>query len=106
MSGESCGSKPGRQRKDGYCAGRTRGVGGFSLADDGARQVSVADVDLVRIFCLPRPPREAPFAIGLLGWFAAPCWRSSVVEHSLGKGEVESSSLSVSSRFRLLAFSY
>ncbi len=25
------------------------------------------------------------------------CWRSSVVEHSLGKGEVESSSLSVSS---------
>ena len=27
-------------------------------------------------------------------------WRSSVVEHSLGKGEVESSSLSVSSRYR------
>jgi hypothetical protein len=28
----------------------------------------------------------------------AESWRSSVVEHSLGKGEVESSSLSVSSR--------
>jgi hypothetical protein len=28
-------------------------------------------------------------------------WRSSVVEHSLGKGEVESSSLSVSSRIQV-----
>jgi hypothetical protein len=65
VTGEWCGSKPGRQRKDGNCAGRTRGIGDFSLADDGAGQVSEADVDSVRIFCLPRHTRTAAFAVGL-----------------------------------------
>ena len=65
MSGECCGSKPGRQWKDVYCPGRSGIVGGFSLANDGAGQVSIADVDLVRIFCLPRHTRTAAFAVGL-----------------------------------------
>ncbi len=65
VTGECFGSKPGRQRTDGYCAGCTRGVGGFGLADDGARQVSEADLDTVRIFCLPRHTRMDAFAVGL-----------------------------------------
>ena len=64
-TGECFGSEPGRQRKDGNCAGCTWGVGGSSLANDGAGQVSIADVDLVRIFCLPRHTRTAAFAVGL-----------------------------------------
>ena len=66
----------------------------------------IADLDTVRIFCLPRHTRTAAFAVGLkvkvlADLYLKVCrsWRSSVVEHSLGKGEVESSSLSVSSRF-------
>ena len=64
-TGECCGSKPGRQRTDGDCAGCTGGVGDSRLADNGAREVSIADVDPVRIFCLPRPTRTAAFAVGL-----------------------------------------
>jgi hypothetical protein len=64
VTGDCCGSKPGRQRKDGYCAGRTGIAGGFSLADDGARQTSIADMDIVRIFCIPRHTRTAAFAVG------------------------------------------
>ena len=63
--GECFGSKPGRQRTNGYSAGCSWSVGGFGLADDGARQVSDADVDPVRIFCLPRHTRTAAFAVGL-----------------------------------------
>ena len=40
-------------------------VGGFSLANDGARQIEVADLGTVRIFCLPRHTRTAAFAVGL-----------------------------------------
>ena len=65
MSGERCGSKPGRQRKNGYCAGCVGSAGGFSLANDGAGQVSIADMDLVRIFCLPCHTRTVAFAVGL-----------------------------------------
>ena len=65
VTGECCGSKPGRQRKDGNCARRTWGVGGSGLANDAAGQVSIADMDLVRIFCLPRHTRTAAFAVGL-----------------------------------------
>src|SRR6266581_3104055 len=57
VSGERCGFEPCRQRKNVDRAVRAWVVGGFSLADDGARQVSVADVELVRIFCLPRHTR-------------------------------------------------
>ena len=63
--GECSGSKPGRQRQDVDCAGRPGVVGASSLADDGARQVSTADLDTVRIFCLPRHTRMDAFAIGL-----------------------------------------
>ena len=65
MTGERCGSKPGRQWKDVYCAGCSGIVGGFSLANDGAGQVSIANVDPVRIFCLPRHTRMDAFAVGL-----------------------------------------
>ena len=65
VTGECCGSESGKQRKNGYCAGCAGSAGGFSLANDGAGQVSIADVDLVRIFCLPRPTRTAAFAVGL-----------------------------------------
>ena len=65
VSGECSGSKPGRQRKDEHRAGCSRVAGGSGLANDGARQVSIADVDLVRIFCLPRHTRTAAFAVGL-----------------------------------------
>ena len=65
VSGERCGLEPYRQRKNVDRAVRAWVVGGFSLADDGAGQVSVADVDLVRIFCLPRHTRTAAFAVGL-----------------------------------------
>ena len=64
-SGERCGSKPGKQRKNVDCAGYSGIVSGRSLADDGAGQVSIADVDSVRIFCLPRRTRTAAFAVGL-----------------------------------------
>ena len=66
-SGECIGSKPGRQRTDGDCAGFARIVGDSRLADDGAGQVPVANVDPVRIFCLPCHTRTASFAVGLLG---------------------------------------
>ena len=98
MSGECSGSKPGRKRKDERRACCPWVVGVSGLANDGARQVSTADMDTVRFFCLPRHTRMDAFAVGLFGWVFSG-WRSSVVEHSLGKGEVESSSLSVSSRF-------
>ena len=65
VSGECCGSKPCRQWTNvdlAVCAGS---VGGFGLANDGARQVSIADMDTVRIFCLPHHPRTAAFAVGL-----------------------------------------
>ena len=65
VSGERCGFEPCRQRKNGYCAGGSGGVGGFGLANDGAGQVSIADVDPVRIFCLPRHTRMDAFAVGL-----------------------------------------
>ena len=65
MSGERCGFEPCRQRKNVDRAVLAWFVGGFSLADDGARQVSVADMDTVRIFCLPRHTRTAAFAVGL-----------------------------------------
>ena len=64
-TGEWSGSEPGRQRTDGNCAGCTGIIGDSSLADNGAREVSVADLDPVRIFCLPRPTRTAAFAVGL-----------------------------------------
>ena len=64
-SGERCGSKPGRQRKDVDCAGRSGVVGDSSMADDGARQVSTADLDPVRFFCLSYHPRTVAFAVGL-----------------------------------------
>ena len=66
MIGECFGSKPCRQRKNVDRAVLAWFVGGFSLADDGARQVSVADMDTVRIFCLPRHTRTAAFAVGLI----------------------------------------
>ena len=65
VTGECCGSKPGRQRKDEHCADCTGSVGGSGLAHDGARQVSVPDMDPVRIFCLPRHTRMDAFAVGL-----------------------------------------
>ena len=65
VSGERCGLEPCRQRKNVDRAVRAWIVGGFSLADDGARQIEIADLDTVRIFCLPRPTRTAAFAIGL-----------------------------------------
>ena len=64
-SGERRGLEPCRQRKNVDCAVWAWFVSGFSLADDGAGQVSIADVDLVRIFCLPRHTRTAAFAVGL-----------------------------------------
>src|SRR5580692_1712615 len=67
VSGERSGFKPGRQRKDVDRAVRVWVVGDSGLADDGARQVSVADLDTVRFFCLPRHTRTAAFAVGLLG---------------------------------------
>src|SRR6266567_7857244 len=65
VSCERCGSESCRQRTYGNCAGGTWGVGGFSLADDGAGEVPIADMDTVRIFCLPRHTRAAEFAVGL-----------------------------------------
>ena len=65
VSGECCGSKPGEQRKDVDCAGSSGIAGGSGLADDGAGQVSEADLDSVRIFCLPRHTRMDAFAVGL-----------------------------------------
>ena len=62
---ERCGLEPCRQRKNVDRAVRAWVVGGFGLADNGAGQVSIADVDLVRIFCLPRHTRTAAFAVGL-----------------------------------------
>ena len=47
------------------CAYRSWGVGDYGLADDGAGEVSVADVDLVGIFCFPCPVGAVPFAVGL-----------------------------------------
>ncbi len=105
--GECCGSKPGRQRKDGNCAGCAGIVGGCSLANDGAGQVPATYLDPVRFFCLSCHTRTDAFAVRLSGRedfqqvVSVTGWRSSVVEHSLGKGEVESSSLSVSSRHLL-----
>jgi hypothetical protein len=53
---------------------------------------------LPSVWCLEGSVRDRivrfPLQVDLQG---KRCWRSSVVEHSLGKGEVESSSLSVSS---------
>jgi hypothetical protein len=66
-TGECCGSKPGRQRTDGDCVSFAGIVGDSRLADDGAGQVPVANVDPVRIFCLPCHTRTASFAVGLLG---------------------------------------
>ena len=99
---ESCGSKPCRQRTNVDCTCRHRGIGSAFLAYDAAGKVSVVDMDFVRLFCLPRRTGTLPFAIRCKEFQQVAssflCWRSSVVEHSLGKGEVESSSLSVSSR--------
>ena len=67
VSGDCCGSKPGRQRKNGNYADGSGSLGGFSLADDGAGQVSVADLDTVRFFCLSRHTDSAAFAVGLYG---------------------------------------
>ena len=60
-----CGYEPGRQRTDGNCAGCTGIVGDSRLADDGARQVSIADMDTVRIFCLPCHTWTVAFEVGL-----------------------------------------
>ena len=65
VSGERCGLEPCRQRKNVDRAVRAWVVGGFSLADDGAGQVSIADVDLVRIFCLPCHTWTVAFEVGL-----------------------------------------
>ena len=62
---ERCGLRPWQQRTDVDCAGCHRVVGGWSLADDGAGEVSIANVDSVRIFCLSRDAWTASFAIGL-----------------------------------------
>ena len=64
-TGERCGSEPCRQRTYGNCADGAGVVGSMCLANDGAGQVSVADVDPVRIFCLSRSTRTDEFAIGL-----------------------------------------
>ena len=69
VSGERCGFEPCRQRKNGSYADGSGSVGGFSLADDGAGQVSVADLDTVGIFCLSRHTRAVAFAVGWKGWF-------------------------------------
>src|ERR1700677_3800020 len=63
--GECCGFNPGKQRTDGNCASRAGVVGDSRLADDGAGQVPIADVDPVRIFCLSCHTRTTPFAVGL-----------------------------------------
>ena len=65
VRGERCGSKPGRQRKNGYRAGCTGHVGVYGVANHGAGQVSIADLDTARFFCLPHHPRTAAFAVGL-----------------------------------------
>ena len=65
LSGECCGSKPGRQRKNvdrAVCAGS---ISGFGLADDAAGQVEIAYLDTVRFFCLSGHTRTAAFAVGL-----------------------------------------
>ena len=64
-TGECCGSEPCWQRSYGNCADGAGFVGGMCMADDGAGQVSVADVDPARIFCLSRHTRTDEFAIGL-----------------------------------------
>src|ERR1700733_15642405 len=64
-TGECCGFNPGKQRTNGDCAGCAGVVGDSRLADDGAGQVSIADVGPVRIFCLPCHTRTASFAVGL-----------------------------------------
>ena len=69
LTGECCGSKSGRQRKNGYCAGCAGIAGGFGLADDGAGQVPVAHLDTVRFFCLSCHTRTDAFAVRLEGWF-------------------------------------
>src|SRR5271163_1048573 len=68
-SGERCGFESCRQRTNVDCAVRAWVVGGFGLADDGAGQIEIADLDTVRFFCLPRHTRTASFAVGLIGWF-------------------------------------
>ena len=47
------------------CADGDWGVGPADLADDGAGEVSIADVDFVGLFCLPRRHWKAAFAVGL-----------------------------------------
>ena len=69
VSGERCGFEPGRQRKNVDRAVRAWFVGGFSLADDAAGQVEIADLDTVRFFCLSCHTRTASFAVGLKSWF-------------------------------------
>ena len=69
VSGERSGSEPCRQRKNVDRAVRAWFVSGFSLADDGAGQLEVADLDTVRFFCLSCHTRTASFAVGLIGWF-------------------------------------
>ena len=64
-TGERRGSKPGRQRQDVDFTGCSGVAGGSGLADNGAGEVSIADVGAFGIFCLPRPTRAAAFAVGL-----------------------------------------
>ena len=68
-SGERSGFEPCRQWTNVDCTVCAWVVGGFGLADDGAGQIKIADLDTVRIFCLPRHTRTAAFAVGLIGWF-------------------------------------
>ena len=65
--GECCGSKSGKQRKNVDCAGCAGVVGDSGLADNGARQVSTADLDPVRFFCLSCHTRTVAFAVRLKG---------------------------------------
>ena len=69
VTGECCGSKSGKQRENVDCAACAGVVGGSGLADNGARQVSAANLDPVRFFCLSCHTRTVPFAVRLEGWF-------------------------------------